>query len=158
MHPVSIQRKSLCRSKCTKEQEETLPPLQCRRLVGAAYSMPWKSPSFHDQRRTQSLASRTFNPSSYISLRDNRSLIPPDPQIRPTLTILNHQPLFIRQMQQADKTIARRDVLELLLRVGVSEVVHDLHEMQVAVLVGGQRGSWRSRRRWWWLRCYRILA
>jgi hypothetical protein len=49
---------------------------------------------------------------SYIALTDLRLQIPLDGQILPTIDVLNHQSLFVGQMQQANEPVRGRDVGE----------------------------------------------
>jgi hypothetical protein len=75
---------------------------------------------------------------SYIALTDLRLQIPLDGQILPTIDVLNHQSLFVGQMQQANEPVRGRDVGELIFGVDVREVVHDVGEHEGAVRVLGQ--------------------
>ena len=77
---------------------------------------------------------------SYITLANLRLQISLDAQVLPPLNILNHQSLFVGQVQQADETIRSRDVGELILGVDVRKVVHDIGEHEGAVGV-----LWESR-------------
>lgn len=77
----------------------------------------------------------------------------PDHQILPAFHIFNYQALLVSQMQQADEAVRCADVLHLLLRVDVLQVIHDINELQRAGIVGLEGRDLRSCGRWgcWFL-------
>lgn len=56
-------------------------------------------------------------------------------QVLPSIDIFNYEPFLVRQMQQANKTVACADVRHLLSRVHMLQVVHDTHEFESASFI-----------------------
>src|SRR6266536_3964855 len=54
----------------------------------------------------------------------------PNIQLHQALLLLNYQALLISQMQQANKTITRRDVVHCLLRINTLQVLHNGCELE----------------------------
>lgn len=64
--------------------------------------------------------------SAHLSTNsDLRREILPNIQLHQTLLLLNHQALLIRQMQQADKAVACRDIIHSLFWIYALQVLHD---------------------------------
>jgi hypothetical protein len=84
---------------------------------------------------TQTILMNAEPPLYPESLRHTqiRREILPNREILKPLLILNHQPLLIRQMQQANKAETRRQVRHGLFRVHVLQAVDDICECEGAV-------------------------
>lgn len=88
-----------------------------------------------------SFAPQTPSSNTHKSIPRNNSIpILPDSQVLPPLHTLNHQPLLVRQVQQANEPKTRADVQHLLLGVDVLEVVHDVDEVERVCFGLGEGG------------------
>lgn len=83
-------------------------------------------------RRHQRLLSLTGDLGSKVS---------PYRQLLVIFSILYHETLFVGQMQQTDEAETRADVLQLCLGIDVLEVVHDICELEFAIVCHGDCGS-----------------
>jgi len=74
-----------------------------------------------------------YSARSLPTAHNLRRKIPPYRQLLEPLFIRDDEPFLIRQMQEADEAVARRDVLHLLLRIYGLKIVDHVRELQRSV-------------------------